>query len=76
MVVGVFFAIQAANSNKSEREGQAALLALSVIGLRYLGWKRFAPDVGTPTVTVVAADSSRASSDLAGDLLIKLAKLQ
>jgi tetratricopeptide (TPR) repeat protein len=54
----------------------AALLAVSVIGLGYFGWKSFAPAVGTPTVTVVAADSSRESRELAGDLLIKLAKLQ
>ena len=53
-----------------------ALLAVSVIGLGYFGWKSFAPGVGTPTVTVVAADSSRESRELAGDLLIKLAKLQ
>ena len=53
-----------------------ALIALLVIGLGYLGWKGFGPGVGTPTVTVIAADSTRESRELAGDLLTKLAKLQ
>ncbi len=52
------------------------LLVLSFIGLGYLGWKSFGPGLGTPTVTVVAGDSTRESRELAGDLLIKLAKLQ
>lgn len=52
------------------------LLALAVIGIGYFAWVRLWPSAGTPTVTVVAADSSAESRELAGDLMIKLAKLQ
>lgn len=52
------------------------LLALAIIGVGYFAWTRLWPSAGTPTVTVVAADSSRESRELAGDLMIKLAKLQ
>ena len=54
----------------------AALLALATVGLGYFGWLKLWPGTGTPTVTVVAADSSTASRELAADLMIKLAKLQ
>ena len=54
----------------------AAMLLLAVVGIGYFVGTRFWPKAETPTVTVLAADSSSASRDLASDLLIKLANLQ
>ena len=54
----------------------SALVALVVIGLGYVGWTRLLPSREIPTVTVATADSSLASRELAGDLMIQLAKLQ
>lgn len=54
----------------------AALLFLATVALAYFGWRQLSPGADTPTVTVVAADSSRESGEFASDLMIKLAKLQ
>jgi tetratricopeptide (TPR) repeat protein len=53
-----------------------AALGLSILGIGYFASTRLWPGVETPKIAVVAADSSRESSDLAADLMIKLAKLQ
>ena len=54
----------------------AALIVLAILGLGYFAWANLGRKPATPMVTVVAADSSAESRELAGDLMIKLAKLQ
>lgn len=54
----------------------SAVLIISAMALGYIAWTSLRSASSVPTVTVVAADGSAASGDLARDLMIKLAKLQ